>query len=74
MNTVITIGRQHGSAGKAIAQKLAEERRCRFCYIHVQRKEVERGEAKVMSVQEFQEVDPMEIACQYAADSGTRSR
>ena len=54
----------------AEAAKLTERKQCRFCYINAKRKSVSQSEAKVLTVQEFQSEEPIEIARRYAEDSG----
>ena len=54
----------------AEAAKLTERKQCRFCYINTKRRSVSQSEAKVLTVQEFQSEDPIEIARRYAEDSG----
>lgn len=41
-----------------------------MCHINVKRKSVEKSEAKVLTVQEFQSEDPIDIAMRYAEDLG----
>ena len=54
----------------AEAAKLAERKLCRFCYINTKRRSVSQSETKVLTVQEFQSEEPIEIARRYAEDSG----
>ena len=54
----------------AEAAKLAERKLCWFCYINVKRRSVSQSETKVLTVQEFQSEEPIEIARRYAEDSG----
>ena len=52
------------------AASLAKRKQCRFCYINAKRKMDRQSEAKVLTVQEFQEENPVEIAKRYAEYSG----
>ena len=54
----------------AEAINLTEGKRCRFCYINAKRKTDCHGESteRVLTVQEFQEEKPIEIARRYAVD------
>ena len=52
----------------AEAANLTEGKQCRFCYINAKRKSVSKSEAKVLTVQEFQSEEPIEIARRYAED------
>ena len=54
----------------AEAAKLTERKQCRFCYINAKRRSVSHSETKVLTVQEFQSEEPIEIARRYAEDSG----
>ena len=49
---------------------LTEDKQCRFCCINARRKAVRRAEAKMLSVQEFQTEEPIDIAKRYAEDTG----
>ncbi|MBR5911214.1 MAG: exonuclease SbcCD subunit D [Bacteroidales bacterium] len=55
---------------QAEAASLAEWKQCRFCHINAKRKASSQTEAKVLTVQEFQAEQPIEIAKQYAAYEG----
>lgn len=55
---------------QAEAGLLAEGKECRFCYINARRKAVRRAEAKMLSVQEFQAEEPIDIARRFAGDMG----
>lgn len=55
---------------QAEAQLLTEEKQCRFCCINARRKTVKRAETKMLSVQEFQAEEPIDIARRYAEDMG----
>lgn len=55
---------------QAEAASLVEGKLCRFCHINAKRKASTHGETKVLTVQEFQAEDPIEIAKQYAAYEG----
>ena len=52
------------------AASLANRKQCRFCYINAKRKMDRQSEAKVLTVHEFQEENPVEIAKRYAEYSG----
>lgn len=52
------------------AAHLTKGKSCRFCLIHTQRKQKERGSQKAMTVQEFQAESPIDIARRFAEDSG----
>ena len=54
----------------AEAALLTEGKQCRFCYINAKRKAATQSEAKVMTVQEFQSEDPIDIAERYAEYEG----
>jgi exonuclease SbcD len=55
---------------QAEAALLTEDKQCRFCCINARRKAVRRAEAKMLSVQEFQTEEPIDIAKRYAEDTG----
>lgn len=55
---------------QAEAQLLTEEKQCRFCCINARRKAVRLAETKMLSVQEFQAEEPIDIARRYAEDMG----
>ena len=52
------------------AASLVKGKQCRFCHINAKRKIAGQGEAKVLTVQEFQSENPVEIAKRYAEYSG----
>ena len=52
------------------AANLTKGKNCRFCLIHTQRKQKEKGSQKAMTVQEFQAESPIDIARRFAEDSG----
>lgn len=52
------------------AVALTKGKQCRFCYINAKRKPAEKAEAKVLTVQEFQSEEPVDIAKRYAEDLG----
>lgn len=54
----------------AEAVALTAGKQCRFCHINAKRKDVQKAEAKVLTVQEFQAEKPIEIAQRYADDIG----
>ena len=54
----------------AEAANLTEGKQCRFCYINAKRKTANQTEAKVLTVQEFQSEEPIEIAKRYAEYAG----
>lgn len=55
---------------QAEAGLLTEDKQCRFCCINVRRKTARRTEARMLSVQEFQAEEPIDIARRYAEDLG----
>ena len=55
---------------QAEAVSMVEGKQCRFCHINAKRKSNSQSEAKVLTVQEFQAEQPIEIAKQYAAYEG----
>ena len=55
---------------QAEAVSMVEGKQCRFCHINAKRKASSQTEAKVLTVQEFQAEQPIEIAKQYAAYEG----
>ena len=55
---------------QAEASLLTEGKKCRFCCINARRKAMKRAEAKILSVQEFQAEEPIDIAKRYAEDMG----
>ena len=54
----------------AEAASLTKEKQCRFCCINAKRKTAGQTEAKVLTVQEFQSEEPIEIARRYAEYEG----
>ena len=54
----------------AEAASLAKEKQCRFCCINAKRKAVRQDDVQVLTVQEFQEEKPIEIAKRYAEYEG----
>lgn len=54
----------------AEATLLTEGKQCRFCHINAKRKVVQNTETKVLTVQEFQSEEPIDIARRYAKDIG----
>ena len=54
----------------AEAASLAEGKQCRFCCINAKRKAASQNDVKVLTVQEFQEEKPIEIARRYAEYEG----
>lgn len=54
----------------AEAKSLTEGKQCRFCHINAKRKTVQKTDSRTLSVQEFQEEDPLNIARRFAEDSG----
>lgn len=54
----------------AEANSLTKDKQCRFCYINAKRKAASQSETKVLTVQEFQEEEPIEIAKRYAEYAG----
>ena len=55
---------------QAEASLLVEDKECRFCCINPRRKAARRADAKMLSVQEFQAEEPIDIAKRYAEDVG----
>lgn len=54
----------------AEAKSLTEGKLCKFCHINAKRKVVQKTDSKALSVQEFQEENPLNIAKRFADDSG----
>ena len=54
----------------AEAASMTEGKQCRFCCINAKRKAVSLNDVKVLTVQEFQEEKPIEIAKRYAEYEG----
>ena len=54
----------------AEAASLAKGKQCRFCCINAKRKAVRQDDVQVLTVQEFQEEKPIEIARRYAEYEG----
>ena len=54
----------------AEAASLTKGKQCRFCYINAKRKNASQSESKVLTVQEFQSEEPIEIAKRYAEYAG----
>lgn len=52
------------------AMALTKGKQCRFCHINAKRKIVEKAETKVLTVQEFQSEEPIDVARRYADDLG----
>lgn len=52
------------------ARAIANGKECKFCIINAKRKEREKSDAKILSVQEFQAESPLDIAMRYANDKG----
>ena len=52
------------------ARAIANGKKCEFCIINAKRKEREKSDAKILSVQEFQAESPLDIAMRYANDKG----
>lgn len=52
------------------ANSLTKDKKCRFCHINTKRKAERQAEAKALTVQEFQEEEPIDIARRYAEDMG----
>lgn len=55
---------------KEVAVSMTQGKQCRFCLINAIRKNVSQTAVKVMTVQEFQAEQPIEIAKRYASDTG----
>jgi len=54
----------------AEACSLTEGKQCHFCHINAKRKTVKQTDAKILTVQEFQSEEPIDIAKHYAQDMG----
>lgn len=54
----------------AEAASLTADKQCRFCYINPKRKAASQSETKILTVQEFQSEEPIEIAKRYAEYAG----
>lgn len=54
----------------AEAAALTAGKQCRFCLINAKRKDAQKAEEKILSVQEFQAEEPIDIARHYAEDLG----
>lgn len=54
----------------AVAEALAKDKRCRFCLINAKRRNAAQTATRTFTVQEFQEQQPIDIARQYAEDTG----
>lgn len=54
----------------AEAASLTEGKQCRFCYINAKRKTASQSETRILTVQEFQEEEPIEIAKRYTEYAG----
>ena len=52
------------------SSQLTKDKKCRFCLINAKRKNISKSEAKILTVQEFQEENPLEIARNYAEFTG----
>lgn len=52
------------------ALALAQGKQCRFCYINVRKKTSNPSETPLLSVEEFQTEEPIELAKRYASDLG----
>lgn len=52
------------------AANLTNNKACRFCLINAKRKAERRENQKTLSIQEFQELEPIDIAKRYADDKG----
>ena len=55
---------------QAEAVSLGEGKQCHVCHINAKRKNIDQTDAKVLTVQEFQAEQPIEIAKQYASYEG----
>lgn len=58
------------SEAYAEAAKIAEGKQCRFCIINTKRREIQTTGSKTLTVQEFQQERPFDIAKRYAEDLG----
>ena len=50
----------------AEAVALTNGKQCKFCYINAKRERKQESETKILTVQEFQEENPIDIAKRYA--------
>lgn len=57
------------SEADTTARNLTKGKQCKFCRINPKRKDVAKTEDKVLTVQELQSEDPIEIAKKYASDT-----
>ncbi len=57
-----------GANEEAVRQ--TEGKQCRFCLINAKRKDTQKGEAKVLTVQEFKSENPTDIARRFSEDKG----
>ncbi|MDE6652984.1 MAG: exonuclease SbcCD subunit D C-terminal domain-containing protein, partial [Muribaculaceae bacterium] len=55
---------------KAEAATLTNGKQCRLCHINALRRTISKNDGHQLSVQEFKETDPLEIAKRFAADTG----
>ncbi len=55
---------------KAEAVKLTEGKQCRLCHINAKRKNINTDDVRTMTIQEFQEQQPIDIARHYAEYNG----
>ncbi len=55
---------------QAQAVKIAEDKSCRFCLVNSRRMAVETKETGAMTVQEFREEEPINVAMRYAKSKG----
>ena len=54
----------------AEAANLTKGKQCRFCYINAKREAVSQNDTQILTVQEFQSEEPIEIAKRYAEYAG----
>ena len=52
------------------AVKLTEGKRCRFCLINLEKVEREEADGETLTIQQFQEESPLEIARMFAEQEG----
>ena len=58
------------ATANADALTLTKGKQCRFCYINARRKDRARTDAKTLTVEEFKQERPIDIARRYAEDKG----
>lgn len=69
LNVMVEDTLPHGALDEARA--IAADKQCRLCHINTKRPEREREQSQALTVQELQEIRPIDIAKRYAAYTGT---